>query len=144
MQGGGGQSSSFFWESMDQRPVCKLEFFRCGPLEKNRELYFSSIFADFLTKFTINVTLIRVHIIFHCILTLRSIRYQILWLPWGMLSSIFHLVNSWVTCKKTARNPKIWARFQDFKIFRNWDFASPWQTKYWQNLHDFKDIGLKF
>ena len=33
--------------------------------------------------------------------------------------------------KKSARNLKILARFQDSKILQNWDFASPWQTKTW-------------
>ena len=62
--------------------------------------------------------------------------YQILWLPWEgaseappseikegvifdpmLLYRICHLVFLGVTCKESARNLKIWARFQDFKIF---------------------------
>ena len=40
-----------------------------------------------------------------------------------------YLVYLGVTCKRSARNNKILARCQDFKILWNWDFASPWQTK---------------
>ena len=34
-----------------------------------------------------------------------------------------------LTCKKLGKNFKNWARFQDLKILRNWDFASPWHTE---------------
>ena len=61
-----------------------------------------------------------------------------------LLYSIFYLVYLVVTCKKSARNFKIWARFQDFKILQNGDFALPWQMKNWHNLLDFEDTGLKF
>ena len=71
-------------------------------------------------------------------LTLPPMGYQILWLPWGgaseappseikegvifdqmLLYSICYLVFLGVTCNKSARNLKIWARFQDFKILWN-------------------------
>ena len=42
------------------------------------------------------------------------------------LYSICYLVYLRVTCKKSARNIKIWARIQDFKILQNWDITSPW------------------
>ena len=32
-------------------------------------------------------------------------------------------------CKNSDQNLKIWARFQDFKILWNWNFASHWETK---------------
>ena len=34
-----------------------------------------------------------------------------------------------LTCKKLGPNLKNWVRFWDLKIWRNWDFASPWLTK---------------
>ena len=46
-----------------------------------------------------------------------------------LLYSICSLVFLGVTCKKSARNLKIWANFQDFKDLGNADFAPPWQTK---------------
>ena len=66
-------------------------------------------------------------------LTLPAMRYRILWLPEikegvnfdpMLLYSIYYLVFSGVTCKKSARNLKILARFQDFKILRNTSLAS--------------------
>ena len=57
---------------------------------------------------------------------------------------MFYLIYLGVTWKKSARNLKIWARFQDFKILWNWDFASPWQTKNWHISFNFEDTGLKF
>ena len=60
-----------------------------------------------------------------------------------LLYSICYLVYLGVTCKKSARNIKIWARFQDFKILWIWNFTSPWQTKNWHNSLDFEDTGLK-
>ena len=46
-----------------------------------------------------------------------------------LLCSICYLVFLGVTYKKSARNLKICARFQDFKILRNGDFAPPWQKR---------------
>ena len=34
-----------------------------------------------------------------------------------------------LTCKKLGKHIKNWARFQNFKILQNWDFATPWRTK---------------
>ena len=59
-----------------------------------------------------------------------------------LLYNICYLVYLGVTCKISARNLKIWARFQDFKILGNWDFASPWQMKNLHNSLDFEGTGL--
>ena len=86
-------------------------------------------------------------------LTLPAMRYRILWLPEikegvnfdpMLLYSIYYLVFLGVTCKKSARNLKILARFQDFKIVWNGNSAPPWQMKNRRNSLDFEDTGFKF
>ena len=46
----------------------------------------------------------------------------LLYISWTYLKIEF-------TCQKLGKNFKNWARFRDFKILRNWDFAPPWLTE---------------
>ena len=39
------------------------------------------------------------------------------------------LVRIWAHMQKIGQKIQDWARYQNFRYFRNWDFASPWLTK---------------
>ena len=46
-----------------------------------------------------------------------------------LLQIIWTYLEMELTCKNLGKNSKNWAKFWDFEILRNWDFASPWHTE---------------
>ena len=60
------------------------------------------------------------------------------------LKGMCYWVHLDVTCKTLEQNLKNLARFQDFNILWNCDFALHWQAKNGHNSLDFEDRGLKF